>query len=176
MMRGGDASVVARGGERRRGRRRCALLLVAAVFACASLFGEVQPADRQWVDQLAGWIKALPPHEELFAPLTIGHHVDHQLTRLAAERTGSNRLRYYEDYPYAQQSGALEECLANESASWQSSTISLSAADLASKIEAILAFRSQFSTFWTVRTDLERQVRGYAQSVGGERIWRRATT
>ena len=43
----------------------------------------------------------------------------------------------------------------------------------AAKIEAILAFRSQLSTFFTARADLERQVRGYAKRVGGERVWKR---
>ena len=43
------------------------------------------------------------------------------------------------------------------------------------KIEAILAYRSQISTFFTDRADLEQQVIGYANSIGGERIWKQLT-
>jgi hypothetical protein len=51
--------------------------------------------------------------------------------------------------------------------------ISLTGSDLVAKVDAILAFRSQLSTFFTDRADLERQVNGYATAVGGERVWKR---
>ncbi len=49
--------------------------------------------------------------------------------------------------------------------------ISVSEEALQAKIQAILAYRSQLSTFWTDQADLELQVFGYAHQVGGERMW-----
>ena len=126
------------------------------------------------VDALTTQLAQLPMRGRVLAPLTIGHHVDHLLVRAAAERAFGSHISYYEDYPYAQQPGKLEALFAAQSEQWHSETIRLSEAAIQAKLEAILAFRSQFSTFFTDRADLERQVRGYAQLVGGERVWIRA--
>jgi LmbE family N-acetylglucosaminyl deacetylase len=147
------------------------------------IFGDVAPAERGLVALLAQQIRALPAHDRLYAPLTIGHHVDHLWTRAAAElaaelaaesaaeRVGGEHLFYYEDYPYAQQPGALEQVIAAGASQWRATAIALDAAARKTKIDAILAFRSQLSTFWTDLADLERQVNGYADQVGGERNW-----
>jgi LmbE family N-acetylglucosaminyl deacetylase len=137
------------------------------------IFGEVHGAEAPVVDQLATWLATLPPHGELFAPLAAGHHVDHQLTRRAAERAFGEGLRYYEDYPYAQQPGAVARMLPPGAEGWQAETIPLTGEALAAKFQAILAFASQFSTFWRDVAEMEQQVGGYAASVGGERVWRR---
>jgi hypothetical protein len=79
----------------------------------------------------------------------------------------------YEDYPYAQQPGKLAAVLGAPPAGWRPSVTPLADAELTVKIEAILAFRSQISTFFTDRADLEQQVKGYAAQVGGERVWER---
>jgi LmbE family N-acetylglucosaminyl deacetylase len=86
----------------------------------ADIFGDVHPQEAYLVAQLAAQIRALPPCDQLYAPLTIGHHVDHLLTRAAAEATATPALVYYEDYPYAQKPGAIEQVLAAGSARWQS--------------------------------------------------------
>ena len=55
----------------------------------------------------------IPAHARLVCPLTFGNHVDHQLTRAAAERLGQ-RLWYYADYPYvARRPAQLAELAAN---------------------------------------------------------------
>ena len=67
------------------------------------IFGSIDPAELDLVEALAQQIQRLPAHGRLVIPLTVGHHVDHQLTRMAAERSASyDTLVYYEDYPYAQ--------------------------------------------------------------------------
>ncbi len=43
----------------------------------------------------------------VLAPLAVGHHVDHVLARLAAQRSG-NPLIYYSDFPYNQRHGPDE--------------------------------------------------------------------
>jgi LmbE family N-acetylglucosaminyl deacetylase len=138
------------------------------------IFGAVAVADRGLEADLAAQIAALPAHGRLVAPLTVGHHVDHLLLRAAAERgRGAAHLRYYEDYPYAQQEGALAAALGSDAQGWATEVFALDAAALAAKVEAILAFRSQLSTFFVDRADLEAQVQGYAAQTGGERLWRR---
>ncbi|MCE7988896.1 MAG: hypothetical protein DYG89_47680 [Caldilinea sp. CFX5] len=138
------------------------------------IFGEVNPAESAVVTTLSEQIAALPPHTQLYVPLTIGHHVDHQLTRLAAEQAFPQAaLCYYEDYPYAQKPGALAAVVAENNLSWQATTVPLTESAIQAKIAAIAAFKSQFSTFFQDLADLERQIRTFTASVGGERLWRR---
>lgn len=137
------------------------------------IFGPVHPEEAELAAQVENLLRGLPPAGQVLAPLTVGNHVDHIFVRQAAERVFGDGLLYYEDYPYAQEEGSVEELLARTGEAWQPEVYPLSEAALRAKIEAILAYRSQLSTFWTDRADLERQVRGYAERVGGERVWRR---
>ncbi len=138
------------------------------------IFGDVHPAEQPLVDEIAQLLQTLPAHSHCYAPLTIGHHVDHLLVAEAARLAFGDCLLFYEDYPYAQQPGKLAAVIGEPPVGWAASTVALSEADLAAKIDSILAFRSQLSTFFTDRADLERQVKGYAASVGGERVWKQA--
>lgn len=149
------------------------------------IFDRLHPEEMGLIDKLAAQLRNLPSAGRIFAPLTADHrvnaehagrHVDHQLTRLAAERAFGNRLWYYEDYPYAQEPGALAAVLSTEVTEWQAEVIPLTAAALAAKIEAILAFGSQLSTFWRDRAEMEQQVGAYSEQVGGERVWKQAKT
>jgi LmbE family N-acetylglucosaminyl deacetylase len=135
------------------------------------IFGDVAPAEDYLIEQIAAFLAALPPAGRIFVPLTIGHHVDHLLVRAAAERIFGDNLRYYEDYPYAQETAKRERALSAEAQPLTPSVIPVSQEARRAKIEAILAYRSQLSTFWTDNADLERQVFGYMDEVGGERLW-----
>ncbi len=136
------------------------------------IFGDVHPAELSLVTALSEQMAALPAHQQLYAPLTIGHHVDHQLTRTAVERVfAPTALAYYEDYPYAQQPNALAELIPADHNGWQSTVIPLEEAAIKAKIAAIAAFQSQFSTFFTDHADLEAQIRTFTTQTGGERIW-----
>jgi LmbE family N-acetylglucosaminyl deacetylase len=139
----------------------------------AELFGPVAGAEWGLVDALAAQMAELPSHGQLIAPLGVGNHVDHQLTRLAAERAfGAARLRYYEDYPYADAPDAVAAVLAATPAcGWQVSVIALDDAALAAKCDAVAAYQSQLSTFFRDRGHLDARVRGYVAAVGGERLW-----
>jgi LmbE family N-acetylglucosaminyl deacetylase len=142
----------------------------------ADIFGDIHPQETGLVEQLARLIAALPAHERLVAPLSAGHHVDHQLVRLAAERSARpDRLVYYEDYPYVRDETALAAVVPAGSGDWQAQVVPLTAAAVASKIEAIAAFQSQISTFFNGRADLAAQITNYGQKVGGERLWYRLT-
>lgn len=134
------------------------------------IFGDVHPAERPLAQQIAGYFIDLPSARERFAPLTVGHHVDHILVRWAAESAWGG-LRYYEDYPYAQSSAAVERVLSAEEVLWRSLVVALDEASLRRKTDAIAAFQSQLSTFFRNRADLDAQVRTYAAKIGGERVW-----
>ena len=140
------------------------------------IFGPVHPGEAGLVADVVALLRDLPPAEQVLAPLTVGNHVDHIFVRQAAEEVFGARLGYYEDYPYAQKEGSVQAVLDRTGSGWEATVYPLSEAALRAKIEAILAYRSQFSTFWTDRADLERQVRGYAERVGGERVWKHYKT
>jgi LmbE family N-acetylglucosaminyl deacetylase len=135
----------------------------------ADIFGDIHPAEVVLVTRLAQRLRDLPAATTIYAPLTVGHHVDHLLVRAAAEQVWGDALRYYEDYPYAQQPGKLEAALAG--GAWCVTVIPLDVVALEAKCDAISAFRSQLSTFFADRADLEAQVKGYAARVGGERTY-----
>jgi LmbE family N-acetylglucosaminyl deacetylase len=135
------------------------------------IFGDVHPAERYLVDQIAHFLAALPAADRIVVPLTIGHHVDHLLVRAASERIFGSRVIYYEDYPYAQETAKRERTLSAEPQPLTPIVIPVNGEGQRAKIEAILAYRSQLSTFWTDNADLERQVFGYLDKVGGERVW-----
>jgi hypothetical protein len=144
----------------------------------ADIFGEVHAAERALVAALAEQMRGLPAHTHLVAPLTVGHHVDHQLARAAAEKAFGaasfldSDLVYYEDYPYARDENARQRALGEDHARWRAETIPISPAALQARIDAIVAFRSQLSTFFTDLDDLYAQVTSFIAAHGGERLWR----
>ncbi len=138
-----------------------------------ALFGPVHPTDKaQLLTHLSQQVQQLPTPKELYVPLGIGNHVDHQLVRMVAEATFSPKLiYYYEDYPYAQAPNAPGTVISDDRYGWQCKTLTLSTSDIQARICAIAAFSSQLSTFFMNRADLEQQVRRFVLEVGGERIW-----
>jgi LmbE family N-acetylglucosaminyl deacetylase len=133
------------------------------------IFGAVAPAEMALIDELAAQMRALPSASHILAPLTVGNHVDHQLTRLAAEQAFSRQtLFYYEDYPYAQQPGKLAQVIGGNQGQWAADVVLLDERALRAKYDAVFAFRSQLSTFFCDRADLEVQIGGYAAAVARE--------
>jgi len=114
----------------------------------------------------------------LYAPLALGHHVDHQLTRHAAERLG-RVWAYYEDYPYADRKANLSPnsmVTGQETAGLIAVLAPISEADLAAQCRAVTAYTSQISTFWGDAAQIEPSLRSYAEHTGNrqlaERLWR----
>ncbi len=139
-----------------------------------AIFGEIR--DRPIIDRVAQAVQSRVQqvsNARLVVPLTAGHHVDHQITRLAAERLNVESL-YYEDYPYAEQPERMIHVW--ESAEWASESIGLSERALQAKIEAFLQHRSQISTFYRDDDEVRQRMRAYAEFVGqgqpAERYWR----
>lgn len=129
-----------------------------------SLFGPLSPAEEPLVQELAETLRARLAgigEARVYAPLGIGRHVDHQLTRRAAERLDVS-LRYFEDYPYASwisdadEWGGLARGLRPE---W----VAVSESGLDAHSRAIAAYRSQLSTFWLDEAALRGALRQFSQ-------------
>lgn len=155
------------------------------------MFGAFNPADAGIIDAVAGALAALPPADHVYVPLGVGGHIDHGVTRRAAERVFDD-IAYYEDYPYTMAAGALEAVLPPEArGDWSAETVWLTETALAAKIAAVAAYRSQLSSFFAGPEDLAARLRDEGRrvtaeaeaggepapdwAVGGERLWRRVS-
>lgn len=127
-----------------------------------SLFGTLSAVEEPLVHHLAAELRdvlAALGAVRVFAPLGIGGHVDHQLTRRAAERLGV-ALTCFEDYPYAARLsdadawGGLADGLRPE---W----VDIAEADLEAHARAVAAYRSQLSTFWADEAELCQSLRRF---------------
>jgi LmbE family N-acetylglucosaminyl deacetylase len=132
--------------------------------------GRVHPVDAALVSELADRLQAdLPPDATLVCPLALGRHVDHQITRFAAERL-DRRLLYCADYPYVlEDSEGLDHC---RRAGWTPWPCELDSAAVRAWQDAVLAHRSQLSGFWTEgEQQLRRAVAEYADDRGMAALW-----
>lgn len=125
------------------------------------LFGELHPADpmaqngaKGLADRLArtDWeavgLISTEDQAVIYGPLGVGRHVDHQIVHAAARQLGARgyRVAFYEDYPYAEEPGALESALAAAGAeSWRLQIIPLDPADLRAQVSALGYYRSQLA-------------------------------
>jgi LmbE family N-acetylglucosaminyl deacetylase len=156
----------------------------------AELFGQVHPADVMLADKIAEVIVQQVPRGEdtmIYAPLTVGYHVDHQLTHAAAWQLRQQgwAVFFYEDYPYSDPDYAphgLENAADLETTLTRLQKLNLrpqlrllSEENLRAKIDSIAAYTSQIELLFGTRVKMENQVRNYAWRVGegkpAERIW-----
>jgi hypothetical protein len=106
----------------------------------------------------------IPTEAVLYCPLGYGGHVDHRLTRLAAE--GLNRgLWYYKDLPYAACGGLIPDELGLPEGveRW----IQLESDEIDAWVLASGHYRSQISTFWADENTLRTELCGYHGNEGG---------
>jgi LmbE family N-acetylglucosaminyl deacetylase len=142
-----------------------------------ALFGPVHPAEQGLPDELAAALSEFIPTPQgvtLYAPVTAGNHVDHQLTFAAALILKAHgwQVCFYEDYPYVESDGALAAALVARGAEgWQSMVTPLDEDDLAAKVEAIACYVSQLGTLFGGPAAMRERVRGFVSLVGGERLW-----
>lgn len=150
----------------------------------ATLFGTVADDD-PLAARVSDYLVALAaryPEAVFYAPLGVGHHVDHQAVYAAACRLPQHgaRVAFYEDFPYVARAGALTQRL-DELGGQASFTPVVTAIDdtLARKIEAIEAYTSQLGVLFGDRLAMRQAVEAYAATVPadtatcGERIWTR---
>lgn len=146
-----------------------------------AIFGEVHAGERTaLVAELTRRLQALCDEERpaaVFAPLTVGHHVDHQLVHWAARRLAlaGAQLRFYEDYPYAAVPGFLEAALTAAGGIWQAELEALTPAALQAKVNALTHYRSQLDVLFGGLAAMPGRVSAYCHSLSpdgpAERYW-----
>ncbi|NTU86038.1 MAG: PIG-L family deacetylase [Chloroflexales bacterium] len=146
------------------------------------LFGAVAPGDplaESLRPQLAALAARLPA-AIIYAPLGVGHHVDHQVAHAAADalaRSGAS-VAFYEDFPYVTRDGALEARLAElgGAALFMPMVTGIDRA-LPRKIGAIESYQSQIGVLFSNNAAMARSVTSYAERMRpeggtcGERLW-----
>ena len=136
-----------------------------------SLFGDLHPSESELITQLGNMIASLPEAQTAYIPLAIGNHVDHQLTRKAAENAlDPLDTTYFEEYPYFQSDDQLAAALGGVER-WRSKVNHLEAESILARIRAIACYQSQISTFFEDTGDMASQVTLRIDDVGGERFW-----
>lgn len=134
-----------------------------------ALFGEIHPAEKELLRRLGEQIsRRIGGNSQVVCPLGVGRHVDHQLTRLAAEMSGFP-LWYYAEIPYIfRHPNWQQEFLRS---SFKMHSIPISAAGFQRWIEAVSAYRSQLSTFWEDETQLYQAFYSHWQASQALRLW-----
>lgn len=145
-----------------------------------ALFDLLAQADAALVEEVTALLREFEPLSgaTVVAPLAVGHHVDHQLTRRAAEQWGApgGRLLYYEDYPYAEYPWAIEAALFESEVELVPELVSLSEADFARKCRASAVYATQMTAFFGQEAEMVERLRAFARwhTDGAsltERVW-----
>jgi len=146
------------------------------------VFSDVHPIERDYGQDLAKELSPAIPSAggtTLYAPLGIGHHVDHQIVRQAAFilRRDGYEVRFFEDYPYSAGAGELESTLRDAPGNnWSSKLELLSSGDMEAKIEAISRYGSQLGILFGGSNEMRIQTLEFFSSLGSgggyaERYW-----
>ena len=149
-----------------------------------SLFGQVNAGDQSLDEDLAAVfmnVHERAPLATLYAPMGIGHHVDHQLCCSAADRLTQQKLnvKFYEDFPYvARSAGALEVRQQELSLNMEPELVEISGVS-DRKEEAISMYVSQVPSLFGSRERLHQMLTEYSSSLRRtypgiqiERFWR----
>ena len=150
-----------------------------------AFFRDLHPVDPMAVDgarALADRLAEVVPQDGqqvLYAPLGVGHHVDHQLVHAAARRLLARgfRVAFYEDYPYAEQGGAVDVAMTLAKAEgWLEEYVAVQAADVTAKVSAVSHYRSQMATLFGGTEAMPGRVWAFAATHEpgarlAERVW-----
>jgi LmbE family N-acetylglucosaminyl deacetylase len=147
-----------------------------------AIFADVHPAEARFPRALLAALDervSTLDQADVYAPLTVGHHVDHLLVQRVALlllRRGL-RVRFYEDYPYAGDAAAVRSVLDGwREECGQAEAVKLDEDALRAKGDAVACHASQISTFWGSLDEMRQALRAQALAVGGahyaEHYWR----
>ena len=133
-----------------------------------ALFGSVNRTDVNYEDQIAAIlleIRSRAPLAVVYAPLGIGHHVDHQLVCSAADRLTQQKanITFYEDVPYAASGGALADRQRELGLKMEPEFNEVSA-QIPTRIEATALYRSQVPQLFCTEEQMRQLVESYTGS------------
>ncbi|HEX2620416.1 MAG TPA: PIG-L family deacetylase [Phototrophicaceae bacterium] len=150
----------------------------------SSINGDVHPLDGALLSLLSVDLPFTDQVTHVYAPLGVGHHVDHQIIRdwavALSEKYPAITFLLYEDYPYAERPDATEQALAYYSLKLQPEFKTLREIDLMIKLVSLQHYTSQISTFWGSIQEMDERVRQFMTRTGDmvgagspvERYWR----
>jgi LmbE family N-acetylglucosaminyl deacetylase len=137
------------------------------------IFGGLHGQDSELIDQLSEELRVMIPRDSnLVAPLGIGNHVDHDLTRKAVSRLDLPCF-YYADFPYAREEDGREIIrLLGCSDDWNYENRVITELGLRKWIEASAAYASQLPIFWEDSNDLENEIIQFSKKLEGINLWK----
>ena len=149
----------------------------------AALYGEPHPEEAPLPEHLAEELLLLPewrPGSQVFVPLGVGDHVDHQLVCETGRQLARRGIPVwaYEDLPYAIHTPqGVADRLARLAGAVEGPVLLPVSPTLDRKLEAIAAYASQVPVIFRFTDDFRAAVRAHASAVGGalgpaERFWR----
>ena len=106
---------------------------------------------------------------DLCVPLGVGGHIDHRNLRLAAEILGVP-LFYYADFPYAAKEPAQVQ--ASLPAGGKPVPHPISTAGVEAWQQAIACYKSQISSFWKSRDEMNQAIQEYASQPFALTLWK----
>lgn len=110
----------------------------------------------------------LPLNADIVCPLSMGGHVDHRVTRMAAEQL-KRSLWFYADYPYAAKDpSSVNDFLPDHA---EAEVQEFSPAGIDAWLKAIACYPSQTSSFWNSLDEMDQSVRVYASLPIGRTLW-----
>lgn len=136
----------------------------------AATFGEVDEEEFDLVERITARIAALiQGRTNLYVPTCFGGHIDHRLTRMAAEGL-EVPLQYFRDLPYAGRGMPLPEEMENPQGEEIIHPTSPNEATV--WVRAMLEYKSQLSTFWEDDASVTSEVNYLLKQWGGIPILR----
>ncbi|MBC7869521.1 MAG: PIG-L family deacetylase [Chitinophagaceae bacterium] len=148
-----------------------------------SIFGEINPEDsttKYLTIESTLFRFVFLGVTTLYAPLGVGHHVDHQIVRdwslEIRQHTPGLEIKFYEEYPYTRNHEAIQNALMlmKPRLKLKPETQPLSESDMSAKINAIACYKSQISTFWKSEDAMRRDVESafcIGSGIYAERYW-----
>jgi len=138
------------------------------LFYPDNIMTEPNPRDTGLTAQvLEQFVERLTQYDTLVCPLAVGGHVDHRITRMAAELL-NRPLWYYADIPYLLQH---PESLAAMVAGMTSKRFFISVKGLTAWQDSIAAHASQITSLFADEQEMRQQIKEYMQSNGGLPLW-----
>jgi LmbE family N-acetylglucosaminyl deacetylase len=129
----------------------------------------IAPGEERLVDRVVlDLARLLPKEAVLIAPLTLGNHVDHLLTRVAAEQL-HRPIKYYLDFPYTRDHADVIPELVP--AGYEQVVYPISEKALTVWQEGIAAYSSQLTSFWTSIKQMRAEIQAYCEQFGGIALW-----
>lgn len=130
----------------------------------------LEPAESYLISQVEDFLRNnIPDRAEVVAPLAIGNHRDHVLTRRAADRLGVP-VWHYVDYPYViQTQHDLTDWIPEKAEEFQ---VHITPAGLKAWQDGFAKHHSQILLFWSDEAEMRKAIQEYFNKGWGYTIWK----